>query len=103
MRLGCPLCAKSRHSGRLFDHLVGQQLRRIRDGKTERLGRLQVNDEFERSRLFNRNIGRLRARAESCRLFLRHVGTGLEYLRRKPRDRRLRRSLADRALSVAGH
>jgi hypothetical protein len=43
----------------LFDHLIGEQLRRIRDGEAERFSRLQVDDEFERGRQFDRDIGRL--------------------------------------------
>jgi hypothetical protein len=60
---GCPLCATSGHFAlrRLFDHLVGEQLHRIRDGKAERFSRLQVDDEFERGRLLDRDIGRVRA------------------------------------------
>src|SRR5262252_11024740 len=44
----------------LFDHLVGAREHRPGNGKTERLGALQVDDKLEFGRLLDRNVGRLR-------------------------------------------
>src|SRR4029450_1672661 len=48
---GCPLWAKSgpmqRSKGSLFDHLVGATLHRLRHGNAERLGGLEVDDQFD--------------------------------------------------------
>jgi hypothetical protein len=56
----------------LFDHLVGEQLHRIGDGKTERLGGLEVDHQLELRRQLDRQIGRLRAFEDAidipCRL-----------------------------------
>jgi len=43
----------------LFDHLVGAQQERLRDGQAERLGGGQVDDQFEFGRLLDRKVGRL--------------------------------------------
>src|SRR3974377_743448 len=44
----------------LLDHLVGAGEHRPGNGKTERLGALQVDDKLEFGRLLDRNVGRLR-------------------------------------------
>src|SRR5215468_5398830 len=49
----------------LFDHLVGAREHRPGNGKTERLGALQVDDKLEFGRLLDRNVGRLRPAARS--------------------------------------
>src|SRR5215831_2852519 len=43
----------------LFDHLVGQREQHPRNGEAKRLGALEVNDQFKRPRLLDRDIGRL--------------------------------------------
>jgi len=42
-----------------FDNLVGQQLHRIGDGETARLGRLHSDDELEFGRLLDREVDQL--------------------------------------------
>ena len=37
---------QNRKSATLFDHLVGQQLERVRHGEAEGSGGLEINDEF---------------------------------------------------------
>ena len=44
--------------------------------EAERLGGLEIDDEIEFGRLLDRDIGGLRARAESCRHNRRRAGTG---------------------------
>ena len=46
------------NSRRPFDHLVGNRQQARRNGKAERLGGLQIEDELEFSRLHNRKIAR---------------------------------------------
>jgi hypothetical protein len=46
LRPACPLCAKRRHSAKLFDHLVGTREQRLRDGKAERLCGFQIDDQL---------------------------------------------------------
>jgi hypothetical protein len=63
-RLGCPLCAKSRHSAlrrrlALFDHLVGADEQRRWDGQVEHRGGLIVDNQFELVRLHDRQVRRL--------------------------------------------
>jgi hypothetical protein len=46
-----PLCAKTgreqmQQKKGLFDHLIGEQLQRVRHIETERPGRLQIDDEL---------------------------------------------------------
>ena len=60
-RVGCPLCAKSRHSAlqrrmSLFDHLVGTGEKRRRHVDSECLGGLKIYEKFELGRLFNRQF-----------------------------------------------
>src|SRR5499427_1401454 len=55
----------SRNVCHLFDHLVGAGEHRPGNGKTERLGALQVDDKLEFGRLLDRNVGRLRPAARS--------------------------------------
>src|SRR5262249_30237219 len=45
---------------RLLDHVVGAEEDRWRDGQPERLGGLEIDDQFERGRSLDRQIGRLR-------------------------------------------
>jgi hypothetical protein len=47
------LCQKQT-SHRLFDHLVGARKQGRWDGKTEPLGRIEVDDEFKLCRLLRR-------------------------------------------------
>ena len=59
-----PKCVRPDHSiisGRgaeppLFDHLVGGGQQRFRDGKAERLGGLEVDDEIIFGRLYDRQV-----------------------------------------------
>jgi hypothetical protein len=41
----------------LLDHLIGDGQQRFRDGHAERLGRLEVDDQFELGGLLHRQIG----------------------------------------------
>jgi hypothetical protein len=41
----------------LLDHLIGRRQQCFRDGEAERLGGLEVDDEFEFGRLLHREIG----------------------------------------------
>ena len=45
----------------LFDHLVGATLQRLRHGNAERLGGLEIDDQFDFRGLHDREIGRLLA------------------------------------------
>ena len=45
--------------GDLFDHLVGQQLERVRHGEAEGGGGLDVNDQFVFERELNGQIARI--------------------------------------------
>ena len=40
----------------LFDHLVGAQQERFRDGQTQRFRSLEIDDKLERGRLLDRNL-----------------------------------------------
>src|SRR5277367_1378473 len=44
-------------SARLLDHLVGGRQQRFRDGKAERLGGIEVDDQFDFYELLDRQIG----------------------------------------------
>src|SRR4051812_35885464 len=44
-----------------LDYLVGADEQRLRHGQTERLGRFQVDDQLEFSRMLHRQISRFRA------------------------------------------
>jgi hypothetical protein len=46
-----------RSNWQLFDHLVGAKQERFGNCETERLGCLQVDDEFEFGWLLDRNVG----------------------------------------------
>jgi hypothetical protein len=48
-------------SAGLFDYLVGEQLHLAGNGQAERLGGLEVDDEFEIGGLHHRQVGGLRA------------------------------------------
>jgi len=48
-------------NARLFDDLVGASKKQLRDGNTECLGGLEVDDEFDLGGLLDRQIGRLLA------------------------------------------
>jgi len=53
-------CKAGRHNslvGGLFDHLVGDRQNPRGNGQAERLGSLQVEDEFEFGRLLDRQVG----------------------------------------------
>ena len=52
------MCQK-RKWATLFDHLVGQQLKRVRHGEAERGGGLEINDEFVFERELNGQIARI--------------------------------------------
>ena len=43
-----------------FDHLVGAQQERLRDGKLERLGSGEIDHEIELARLLDRNVAGVR-------------------------------------------
>jgi hypothetical protein len=43
-----------------LNHLIGGGQQRLRDGQAEGLRGLEIDDEFETSRLLNRNVGRFR-------------------------------------------
>jgi hypothetical protein len=45
--------------GDLFDHLVCQQLERVRHGEAERAGGLEINDQFVFERELNGQIARI--------------------------------------------
>jgi hypothetical protein len=49
-----------RHGDLLFNHLIRPEQQRWWNRKTEGLGRLQVDDQFEFGRLLNWQISRLR-------------------------------------------
>ena len=51
-----------------FDHLVRAQQDRLRDRQTERFGGLQVDDQLELRRLFDRKIGGLGALEDLVRV-----------------------------------
>ena len=48
-----------RSKGSLFDHLVGATLHRLRHGNAERLGGLEVDDQFDFRCLLDRQVRRL--------------------------------------------
>jgi hypothetical protein len=65
-RLGHRVCIAARGNGGsgknrfarlLLDHLIGDGQRRFRNCEAERLGGLEVDDQFEFSRLLDRQIG----------------------------------------------
>jgi hypothetical protein len=58
------LCHKQT-STNSFDHIVGAAKYWKRDGKAERLGCLEIDDQFDLCRLFDRNVGGLRALQQS--------------------------------------
>ena len=65
----CPLCAKSdrmQRSKKLLDHLVGERKQLRWNFESERLGGLEVGDEFEFGRLHHRQIGGLGALEEAA-------------------------------------
>jgi len=45
----------------LLDHLIGVHKKRVRHCQSERLGGLEIKDEFESRRLLDREFRRLRA------------------------------------------
>jgi len=49
----------------LFDHLVGQQLERVRHGEAEGSGGLEINDQFVFERELNGQIARILRPAKS--------------------------------------
>ena len=53
--------AQQRVGGRLLDDLVGAREERVQDGEPERLGSLQVDDQFVFRRRLHREVGRLLA------------------------------------------
>src|SRR5215471_1351649 len=60
----CPLWVKSRHSAlrqklALFDYLVGAREQSRGNNKPECVGRLQVDDELELGRQYDRKVGGL--------------------------------------------
>src|SRR5262245_11060102 len=60
----CPLCAKRRHFAlkqrtSLFDYLVGDSEYARRDRQSERLGCLEIDDQFEFRRPEYRHVGGL--------------------------------------------
>jgi hypothetical protein len=56
---GAVLVYRERGRGPLFDNLVGAAERGQRERNTERLGGLEVDDELERDRLNDRQVGGL--------------------------------------------
>src|SRR5258708_7927651 len=61
-----PLCpSRCSKRPRLFDDLVGACEQRERDGDAERLGGLEVDDEFDLRGLLDRQVGRLFASENS--------------------------------------
>ena len=65
----CPLWVNShrmQRSKKLFDHLVGERKQLRWNFESERLGGLEVGDEFEFGRLHHRQIGGLGALEEAA-------------------------------------
>src|SRR5262245_52700806 len=66
----CLLRARSGHYW-LFDHLIGRRKQFVRDGESERLGGLEIDDQLILCRHLHREIGRLLALEDavdiSCR------------------------------------
>jgi hypothetical protein len=54
-------CEQSQQTASLFDHLIGAGKQHRRHLQAERLGGLQVEDEFELGRLLDREVGRFGA------------------------------------------
>src|ERR1700680_3914116 len=52
---------QQKNSAPSFDHLVGATQQRKRDGQAERLGSLEIDDQFDFGDLLNRQVGRLLA------------------------------------------
>jgi hypothetical protein len=55
--------------GNSFDHLVGEREQIVGDFDAQRLGGLQVDDEFEFGRLKHRQVGGLGALENACRIY----------------------------------